>query len=838
MTERLNAIVGARIGEFRRKMAEARAIAAAFPKKIVTSVQMVGNDLSPKVDSFRKRMDKLADAYRDMNVIAGEAMWGGLVTALPMLVALVPGLTAVIATLGVQIGIVAGGAMGLASSLSLFGAAAVGMGVFMAPLVKDLSEAHKAIQNGDKSLSDYSGTMREALTQLTSLKEQFNQTKEAMAPDLYGAMAQGMASLRVVIDRVTSGLVGTAEAARGLMDSLYEAINSGPDIQKTFDWFNTRGPEAFRNWGEIAGWAIRGVLNLMRAFDPLAKSMEQGLLNMTKRFSEWADGLGESKKFQEFIEYVKTNGPVLLDTIGNIVMGFVNMFAAFAPLSADMMKGFQDMTQRFEEWSAKLSENEGFKTFVNYIRENGPQMIDLIGNLTTFLIELGKGFAHVGEWLMPIANGFLEWANSLMQTNPNIARSVAVMFTLFGVFKAIAPMVIGAVSLFGNFFTRLITGFATMVPTVGAWLSILFTQLRRIPGVLVDVIFNFMARLGGFLVRGLAWAARFAQVWLRMMGPWGWVISIVLLIVGVIVKNWDKIKQWTIQTFAKVYTWMKQKWEQAKAITQAVATAIWNYVKQKFTETYNSVKSKMQEIKSNIQQKWQEAKETVRNKVQEIWSNIKEKFEQIKSTVEEKIEAAKEAVRNKFEEMREAVSEKLEAAKGVVEDGLDAVKSIFDNFSLYDSGKAIIQSAIDGITSMTDKITGAVSTVAGKVRDFWPFSPAKEGPLSDIHKMDFGGPVTRSINNMKPQVNRAMQKAMGGLRSTMEMGNVIGPSVKPVTNVSNFAPEIPTDYEREDNVYVFNVDGRELAQAERKHHKDLDKVDNTLQVALDKLSAR
>lgn len=49
---------------------------------------------------------------------------------------------------------------------------------------------------------------------------------------------------------------------------------------------------------------------------------------------------------------------------------------------------------------------------------------------------------------------------------------------------------------------------------------------------------------------------------------------------------------------------------------------------------------------------------------------------------------------------------------------------------LIDSGKALIQGFIDGITGMAGAIGDAVGGLLSKARDFFPFSPAKKGPFS------------------------------------------------------------------------------------------------------------
>ena len=58
---------------------------------------------------------------------------------------------------------------------------------------------------------------------------------------------------------------------------------------------------------------------------------------------------------------------------------------------------------------------------------------------------------------------------------------------------------------------------------------------------------------------------------------------------------------------------------------------------------------------------------------------------------------------------------------------------------LFDAGKNIIQSMIDGIKSMFGKIGDVMRDVGGRVRNFLPFSPAKEGPLSGAGSPELAG---------------------------------------------------------------------------------------------------
>jgi hypothetical protein len=152
--------------------------------------------------------------------------------------------------------------------------------------------------------------------------------------------------------------------------------------------------------------------------------------------------------------------------------------------------------------------------------------------------------------------------------------------------------------------------------------------------------------------------------------------------------------------------------------------------------------------------------DTIRANVKTVWNDIKE-------FLAKKVIEIATNIRNKFNEMKEDAVEKLLNMRDKVKGIMDKIKAVFDAIDLFASGKAIIQSAIDGIMSMKDKILGKVENVVGAVRDYWPFSPAKVGPLSDIHKMDFAGPISDSIKKAENPLMRSMSNLSGTVRNAM-----------------------------------------------------------------------
>jgi hypothetical protein len=67
--------------------------------------------------------------------------------------------------------------------------------------------------------------------------------------------------------------------------------------------------------------------------------------------------------------------------------------------------------------------------------------------------------------------------------------------------------------------------------------------------------------------------------------------------------------------------------------------------------------------------------------------------------------------------------------------------------SMWKGGANLVKSIWDGMKSMAHKPVEAIQAIMQKVRRFLPFSPAKEGPLSDIHRLKFMETIAAS---MKP----------------------------------------------------------------------------------------
>jgi len=65
--------------------------------------------------------------------------------------------------------------------------------------------------------------------------------------------------------------------------------------------------------------------------------------------------------------------------------------------------------------------------------------------------------------------------------------------------------------------------------------------------------------------------------------------------------------------------------------------------------------------------------------------------------------------------------------------------------AMYSAGENIVTSLIDGVKSRASQLIETVSTLAQSVRDFFPFSPARRGPLMDIHRVKLVETIAQSV---------------------------------------------------------------------------------------------
>lgn len=162
-----------------------------------------------------------------------------------------------------------------------------------------------------------------------------------------------------------------------------------------------------------------GIENLL----PLLPQVERIISEIATSLGDLGADAGDalaSDRFKDFFDYIESDAAPTLEAFarstGNVIEGLSSLLVAFAPLNRDFTAGMESMTRSFAEWAAELSETESFREFVDYIRESGPQVLDLLGSLAGAFVAIIRAAAPFGQAVVPaltaLADVFAAIANS------------------------------------------------------------------------------------------------------------------------------------------------------------------------------------------------------------------------------------------------------------------------------------------------------------------------------------------------------------------------------------------------------------------------------------------
>lgn len=245
-------------------------------------------------------------------------------------------------------------------------------------------------------------------------------------------------------------------------------------------------------------------------------------------------------------------------------------------------------------------------------------------------------------------------------------------------------------------------------------------------------------------------------------------IETVVNIIKILIQaGWEMIKTITLGVWEAIKTAIHVSWENIKTIIDAGMTVIKTIIDTVWNVIKGIINVAMALIKGDISGAWQAIKgivTTVLNGIQTIVTTV---WNAIKTVITTVTNAIRTTISSIFNSLKGIVSGAFNGVRSAVTSGMKGALNIITNMgsSFKNAGGKIISMLADGITGAVGKVTGAISGVMGKVRDFLPFSPSKEGPLTDIDRLDFGGPVSDSIDN-------AIPKIQGKLNSMLNMPDI------------------------------------------------------------------
>ncbi|WP_294582950.1 terminase [uncultured Staphylococcus sp.] len=523
--------------------------------------------IGPIMDDFTDRIGAMANRIRSFGTVFGQTFLGIIVATIqaviPMIAGLVPALMAVANALGV----VAGGALGLAGAFSIGFAGVAGFAVMAASAIKML---------GDGTLQATAETQRyqEALDKVQDTWEDIIKQNQSQ---IFNTLANALNTVSVALERLTPFIHGVSEGMERASQSVLKWAQNSKVAQRFFDMMNTTGVKTFNTLLNAAGRFGDGLINVFTQLAPLFLWTAKGLENLGRKFQQWANSVAGQNAIRGFIDYTKENLPKVGQIFGNTFAGIGNLMKAFAENSANIFDWLVKITAKFREWSQTVSKSQGFKNFVDYVQKNGPVIMELIGNIVRALVAFGTAMAPIASVLLRVITAMAGFIAKLFETHPAVARFLGLgimlggmMWSLMVPFTLIQSILsrfgLSLISLIGEFIS-----FASGSKIVEKALNVLKTVF--------SFLMNPISKLGGllnllkdaFMAVGGAIASISGPVWI--------IIGVIAALVAIITYLWN-----TNESFRNFIT------------------NCWNKLKDAIGSAVESIKGWLQQLGDNIQQ--------------------------------------------------------------------------------------------------------------------------------------------------------------------------------------------------------------------------------------------
>lgn len=387
------------------------------------------------------------------------------------------------------------------------------------------------------------------------------------------------------------------------------------------------------------------------------------------------------------------------------------------------------------------------------------------------VIEWFSGLPAPVQKAAVVIGGIAVAAGPVLMVIGSLVSSVGTMITAFGAVAGVIAKIPAPLNILGGLF-RMISPLLGVLKSgimlvAGALKSLWLTMMANPIVLIIAAVVAIVAALVWFFTQ----TETGKQIWASFMewlgNAWEWIkttaVTVFNAVVDAIVGAWNWIKTKTSEIWNTVVNWIKDNWQsivdflallnpvtavirhwdKIKAATAAVwnwivtkIKTIWNNIITAVTNAVNKVKTWVTNawntIKSTTSNVWNGIKTAIANVFSGIVRNVQARINFIKSTMQNAWARVKSVTSNAWNGIKTAVSNGITGAVNFVRQLPGRALSALGNIGskLYNSGWSMIQGFKDGIVSAFNNAVNAVKNGLQRIRNFFPFSPAKEGPFS------------------------------------------------------------------------------------------------------------
>ena len=680
--------------------------------------------------------------------------------------------------------------------INIYGELAKQLGVTNEEVFKLASDGKISFQQFSDAAKAASGTVADEMGK--TVTGSIANLKASLGRIGAGVMGGVFSQMAPLIQDITAAMEPLEDAAKGVGEAIGEHFSRAVEV------LGKAGEVIKPLWDSLSGGAQAGIAigGLAGAFLALSQSI--------------APLLGPVGKLLPTLGQLRPLLGVLTGPVGAIAA----VFAGLVMASGDLREA---LTGIFDGGIA------GVQKFAPIIQgQLGPAMESfqsLLGTVWSALGQVGDALAPVvtslAGALAPILGAMasnvlpaLTTAFQVLEPAIGILGAVLAGVVNFGInplvtaFEAISPAIAAVVAFIGpsmltmfQFIAAPINAIRDLVGAVGsaiegdwsgAWQGVLNATQSAL-GPLSGLIESVMTALYGF------WSGLWPKISATVTGAWRTITTTVSNAIGT-------VRATVTSTLRTVQSFWTSVWNSISRTTRSV----WNTIRSTITTVVNT-------IRSTITNTFNTIRSTITSIINAVRSAISNTFNSIRSTVASASAAAASAAINAFGRLRGGISNAIGAALAVVRGLPGRLKSAVGNLGslLYSAGRDLIMGLARGITNALGAAASAAARVAGAIRDKFPGSPVKDGPLVSWNNGGAGvrlaGMLADGLNQSTREVSRASVNLARSVTSPFASGTgraavqTIDNSTAPQINQNFYGPTTSSERLREMDWTVRNA---------------------------------
>lgn len=574
----------------------------ALPNKKTTKVDVDTNGLKKAYayiikanDNFQRQMGNLANMFRVFGTVGSNMVGGLLTSSFSILIPVIASVVPVVFALLNAIKVLTGGVLALGGAVAIAGAGFVAFGAMAISAIKMLSD-------GTLQASSATNEYKKALD---GVKSAWTDIIKQNQSAIFTTLANGLNTVKTAMQSLQPFFSGISRGMEEASQSVLKWAQNSGVASRFFNMMNTTGVSVFNKLLSAAGGFGDGLVNVFTQLAPLFQWSADWLDRLGQSFSNWANSAAGENSITRFIEYTKTNLPIIGNIFKNVFVGINNLMNAFSGSSTGIFQSLEQMTAKFREWSEQVGQSQGFKDFVSYIQTNGPLIMQLIGNIARGLVAFATAMAPIASAVLRVAVAITGWIANLFEAHPATAQLVGVIITLVGAFRFLIAPILAVMDFLGPLAARLVAlvtrfGWAKTGTLV---LSKAMTSLKG-PIKLVTAIFQLLFGKIGLIRNAIT---GLVTVFGILGGPITIVIGVIAALIAIFVLLWNKnegFRNFIINAWNAIKTFMVTVWNVLKTVASVVWNAILKAITTAVSNVYNFIMIIWNQIVAYLQGLW------------------------------------------------------------------------------------------------------------------------------------------------------------------------------------------------------------------------------------------